>query len=43
MQKNAIKRTMSTKYRDAETGKIWSGRGKPPQWIAGKDRQPFEV
>ncbi|WP_435301302.1 H-NS family nucleoid-associated regulatory protein, partial [Acidovorax facilis] len=21
----------------------WSGRGKPPQWIAGKDRAPFAI
>ncbi|HYE70933.1 MAG TPA: H-NS family nucleoid-associated regulatory protein [Aquabacterium sp.] len=23
------------KYRDAKTGKTWTGRGKPPLWIAG--------
>lgn len=23
------------KYRDPKTGKTWTGRGKPPRWIAG--------
>ena len=31
------------KYRDTATGKTWSGRGKPPLWIAGKDRAPFAI
>ncbi|WP_284620517.1 H-NS family nucleoid-associated regulatory protein [Aquabacterium humicola] len=32
------------KYRDAETGKTWTGRGKPPAWIAGvKDRSAYLI
>jgi DNA-binding protein H-NS len=32
------------KYRDAATGKTWTGRGKPPAWIAGaKDRSAFLI
>lgn len=31
------------KYRNPETGVTWSGRGKPPTWIAGKDRSQFAV
>ncbi|CAN7678906.1 MAG: H-NS histone family protein [Rhodoferax sp.] len=31
------------KYRDPATGTTWSGRGKPPAWIAGKDREPFAI
>ncbi|WP_175804611.1 H-NS family nucleoid-associated regulatory protein [Burkholderia ambifaria] len=31
------------KYRDPETGATWSGRGRPPAWIAGKDRVQFEI
>jgi DNA-binding protein H-NS len=31
------------KYRDPDSGVTWSGRGKPPRWIAGKDRAAFEV
>ncbi len=31
------------KYRDPATGKTWSGRGKPPTWIANKDRAQFAI
>ncbi|WP_212645447.1 H-NS histone family protein [Delftia sp. PE138] len=31
------------KYRDPATGATWTGRGKPPNWIAGKDRVPFLI
>lgn len=30
-------------YKDPETGKTWGGLGKPPLWIAGKDRELFRV
>mgnify|MGYP000910273162 CR=1 FL=1 len=30
-----------TKYYDPNTGAKWSGRGKPPKWIAGKDYAQF--
>ena len=35
--------TARPKYRDPESGATWSGRGKAPRWIAGKDRKTFEV
>lgn len=31
------------KYRDPATGATWTGRGKPPNWISGKDRAPFLI
>lgn len=31
------------KYRDPSTGVTWTGRGKPPNWILGKDRVAFEI
>lgn len=31
------------KYRDPATGATWTGRGKPPNWINGKDRAPYQV
>lgn len=33
----------AAKYHDPESGATWSGRGKPPRWIAGKDRSQFEI
>jgi len=31
------------KYRDPATGATWTGRGKPPGWIIGKDRTKLAV
>lgn len=32
------------KYRNPFTGSTWSGRGKPPAWIAGVEaREPFLI
>ena len=32
------------KYRDPKTGKTWTGRGKPPTWIAGvKSRDAYLI
>ncbi|WP_244321753.1 H-NS family nucleoid-associated regulatory protein [Burkholderia reimsis] len=31
------------KYRNPATGEAWSGRGRPPEWIAGHDRSQFEI
>jgi DNA-binding protein H-NS len=32
---------VAIKYRDPASGATWSGRGRAPQWIAGKDRDAF--
>lgn len=34
---------VAPKYRDPASGKTWSGRGKPPLWIAGQDRGGFAI
>jgi len=34
---------VAPKYRNPETGVTWTGRGKPPVWIAGKDREAFLI
>lgn len=31
------------KYRNPVTGATWTGRGKPPAWILGKDRNEFLI
>ncbi|WP_159838008.1 H-NS histone family protein [Burkholderia sp. 8Y] len=33
----------AAKYCDPASGATWSGRGRAPQWIAGKDRDAFLV
>ena len=35
------KTPLPPKYRDPKSGATWSGRGKPPKWIAGKNRDRF--
>ncbi|UDG82568.1 H-NS histone family protein [Candidatus Vallotia cooleyia] len=34
---------VSPKYRDPVSGSTWSGRGKPPKWIAGKNRDQYLI
>ncbi|CAE6864288.1 DNA-binding protein Bv3F [Paraburkholderia aspalathi] len=31
------------RYQDPNSGNTWSGRGKPPKWIAGKNRERFLI
>ena len=45
-ERTAVRRPrakVAPKYRDPATGTTWSGRGKPPAWISGKDRGPFLI
>lgn len=35
--------TGEPKFRDPATGKTWTGRGKPPDWIKGKDRTTYAI
>jgi DNA-binding protein H-NS len=41
-QKTASK-VGAAKFRDPATGATWTGRGKPPNWIVGKERTPFVI
>lgn len=34
---------VAPKYKDAATGATWTGRGKPPKWIDGKNREEFLI
>ncbi len=36
-------RQNTARYRNPKTGETWSGRGRPPRWIEGRDRKPFEA
>lgn len=37
------KTSVAPKFRDPETGKTWTGRGKEPTWIKGKDRNQYAI
>lgn len=41
--RKGTRRRPDPKYRDPESGATWSGRGRPPAWIDGKDRVTFEI
>jgi DNA-binding protein H-NS len=30
-------------YQDPASGATWSGRGRPPRWLAGKERELYRV
>lgn len=34
---------VAPKFRDPATGQTWTGRGKAPKWIDGKDRNQFVI
>jgi len=34
---------VAAKYRDPATGQTWTGRGKAPKWIEGRERSPFLI
>ncbi|WP_321891725.1 H-NS histone family protein [Burkholderia cenocepacia] len=39
----SARRKRCPKYYDPETGQTWSGVGREPLWIRGKDRRSFEL
>ncbi|MBU1350515.1 MAG: H-NS histone family protein [Gammaproteobacteria bacterium] len=40
--KPVVKR-VAQKYRDEKSGATWTGRGRAPAWIAGKNREDFLI
>ncbi len=38
-----VREKVAPKYRDPETGATWSGRGREPLWLRGKDRAKFGI
>jgi DNA-binding protein H-NS len=43
VRKSGTTSTVKPKYRNPETGDTWTGRGKPPRWIAGKDKDQYLI
>jgi len=45
-RKAGIKSTggkVAPKYRNSSTGETWTGRGKAPKWIDGRDRSSYLI
>jgi DNA-binding protein H-NS len=40
---NARKRPLPPRYHNPKTGDTWSGRGRAPGWLAGKNRDRFLI
>ncbi|VWC48415.1 regulatory protein [Burkholderia lata] len=40
---NGKSRKLKPRYFDPESGAIWSGRGREPLWLRGKDRKDYEL
>ncbi|MGE6340291.1 H-NS family nucleoid-associated regulatory protein [Acidovorax sp. NPDC077664] len=38
-----VVRKVAQKYRDEKSGATWTGRGRAPGWIAGKNRDDFLI
>ena len=36
-------KSVAVKYRDDATGETWTGRGRPPRWLDGKDKNQFLI
>lgn len=37
------KKVVPVKYRNSATGETWTGRGKAPRWLDGKNRDDFLI
>lgn len=35
--------TVNAKYRDPESGATWTGRGRAPRWLNGRDKDQFLI
>lgn len=42
-KQKASGKTAAIKYHNHETGESWSGRGRAPRWLDGKNREDFAV
>lgn len=39
----AAKKAVPAKFYDPNTGQSWSGRGRAPKWLDGKDHKLYEI
>ncbi len=42
-KKGTAKKAGTVQFRHPETGDTWSGRGRMPHWLQGKDKEQFRV
>ena len=37
------KGTVAAQFKNPETGETWTGRGRAPRWLDGKDREAYRI
>lgn len=37
------KGTVQAKYRDPDSGATWTGRGRAPRWLNGRNKEEFRI
>lgn len=42
-QPKAARKPVEIKYKDEATGDTWTGRGRAPKWLEGKDKNQYLV
>jgi DNA-binding protein H-NS len=42
-KRGGAKGTVAAKYKNPQTGDTWTGRGRAPKWLAGKNKADFAV
>ncbi len=40
---SVVRKSVAIKFADAGSGNTWTGRGKTPKWLQGKDKALFQV
>lgn len=38
-----LKGTVAAQYRNPESGATWTGRGRAPRWLDGKNKEQFRI
>lgn len=38
-----MREPVAVKYRDPSTGNTWTGRGRVPRWLDGKNKEDFSI
>jgi DNA-binding protein H-NS len=37
------KGSVAAQFKNPETGETWTGRGRAPRWLAGKDKEAYRI
>ena len=38
-----VKGPVAAQFKNPETGETWTGRGRAPRWLDGKDREAYRI